>query len=46
MFSSPNGMECKPQRDEINGKDRGGLVHTFGKPELKKISVMEKDGKI
>lgn len=26
-------MEYKPQMDEINGKDGGGLVHTFGKPE-------------
>jgi hypothetical protein len=26
-------MEYKPQMVEITGKDRGGLVHTFGKPE-------------
>lgn len=28
---------------EINGKDGGGLVHTFGKPEPLKIKTMPED---
>ena len=26
-------MKYKPQKDRINGKERGGLVHTSGEPE-------------
>ena len=25
----------KPQKDRINGKERGGLVHTSGEPRIK-----------
>ncbi len=39
----PDGMEYKPQMVEIYGKDRGGLVHTSGKPQPQYKRVMAEE---
>ncbi len=39
----PDGMEYKPQMVEIYGKDRGGLVHTSGKPQPQYKRVMTEE---